>query len=100
MSEPNQTTQSVDGKLGCRECGEIESTSPAEKIRSAAIRKDGVTYVCWAHTYNELARMNLDFPEDGLLNCEQGFVTNTGRFVDRVEGLAIATAANQIFVNE
>ncbi len=27
---------------------------------------------------------------------DQGFVTSTGRFVDRIEGLAIATAANQI----
>lgn len=26
----------------------------------------------------------------------QGFITNTGRFVDRVEGLAIALAANQV----
>jgi hypothetical protein len=27
---------------------------------------------------------------------EQGFVTNKGRFVDRIEGLQIATDANQI----
>lgn len=27
---------------------------------------------------------------------EQGFVTNTGRFVDRVAGLAIAKSAGQI----
>ena len=29
----------------------------------------------------------------------QGFVTNTGRFVDRIEGLAIAKAANQLKPN-
>lgn len=75
---------------------QVAETLPQEMIRSAAIRKDGVVYVCWAHCYNELKRMNLDFPEDGFLNCEQGFVTTTGRYVDRVEGLRIAEAANQI----
>lgn len=35
-----------------------------EMIRSAAIRKEGVVYVCWAHTYPEIKRMNHDAPDD------------------------------------
>ena len=31
-----------------------------------------------------------------FIRDKQGFVTNTGRFVDRKEGLTIATAAGQI----
>lgn len=67
-----------------------------EVIRSAAVLKNGVVYVCWAHTYLELKRMNLDVPDDVLKHSEQGFVTNTGRFVDREEALLIAQAAGQI----
>lgn len=69
-----------------------------ERIRSAAVRKAGIVYPCWAHSYDEIKRMNLDVPDDVLKgeDSEQGFVTSQGRFVDRVEGLAIATAANQI----
>jgi hypothetical protein len=36
------------------------------------------------------------FAEDGVGEHEQGFLTNTNRFVDRQEALRIAKAANQI----
>lgn len=73
-----------------------------EKIRSAAVRKKGVVYVCWAHTYHEIMRMNLDAPDNVLKNdgdvrdSEQGFVTSEGRFVNRKEAFLIADAAGQI----
>ena len=67
-----------------------------EKIASAAIRKDGIVYPCWAHTFLEIKRMNLHAPDDVMKHAEQGFVTSTGRFVDRVEALSIAYNAGQV----
>jgi hypothetical protein len=67
-----------------------------EKIRSAAIRKGGKVYVCWAHAWHEIKRMNLDYPYDNFRDAEQGFVTSNGRYVGRVEALKIATEANQV----
>lgn len=69
-----------------------------ERIRSAEVRKAGVVYPCFAHTYHELMRLNLDAPEDVLKgeDSEQGFVTTRGRYIDRGEAFLIAQAAGQI----
>ena len=67
-----------------------------ERITAAAIRQDGV--VCYlppparhhdiiAYIYGQTQK-----PVTG----EQGFLTDTGRFVDREVGLHIAKKANQI----
>jgi hypothetical protein len=40
------------------------------------------------------------FAEDGVGEHEQGFLTNTNRFVNRIEALEIAIAANQIKPDE
>lgn len=40
------------------------------------------------------------FAEDGVGEHEQGFLTNTNRFVDRLEALEIAVTANQIKPDE
>lgn len=60
-------------------------------IVNAAILKDGVIYrarrhhlIIWEH---EPQFFN---------NCEQGFVTDTGEFVDREEGAKIAFECGQI----
>lgn len=73
-------------------------TAYGERIRSAAVRKAGVVYPCWAHTYHEITRLNLDAPEDVLKgeDSEQGFVTTRGRFVDRYAAMLIAIDAGQL----
>ena len=48
---------------------------------------------------NLLGKRTCQFGEDCAGESEQGFVTNTNRFVDRVEGLKIAREANQL-INE
>lgn len=70
----------------------------AERIRSAAVCKAGVVYPCFAHTYHEITRLNLDAPEDVLKGEDsiQGFITSDGRFVGRFEAMGIAGAAGQI----
>lgn len=40
------------------------------------------------------------FAEDGVGEHEQGFLTNTNRFVDRLEALEIAKSSNQIKPDE
>lgn len=74
----------------------ISQPSEPEKIASAAIRKNGVVYPCWAHAFLEIKRMNLHAPDDVMKHAEQGFVTSIGRFVDRKEALAIACMAEQV----
>ena len=45
---------------------------------------------------NLLGKRTCQFGEDCAGESEQGFVTNKNRFVDRVEGMRIARAANQV----
>lgn len=70
----------------------------AETIEAAAIRYQGKVW--WlmrpcrhCHVIQMIAQA-LDIDHVG--QDEQGFRTSTGRFVDRVEGAAIAIAAGQI----
>lgn len=74
----------------------IRLLNGADRIKCAAVLKDGVVYRCLRHSYTELMRTNPEAPEDVLRHSEQGFVTEDGRFVDREEGLLIAMASNQI----
>jgi hypothetical protein len=69
-----------------------------EKIVSVAIKYKGEIYVqprpCrHHHVIHAIGEKNgIDFNGSDM----QGFLTTTGQFVDRVEGLKIALAANQV----
>lgn len=70
--------------------------SVAEKIIAAAMRKGEVVFSVPQpgrhHTiFHALDAVGMDLDEDN-----QGFLTSDGRFVDRVDGLRIATEAGQI----
>ena len=68
-----------------------------ETIFKAAIRYKGNLYIGNRHCY-----IGIDMVEKGICPApypcdkDQGFVTSDGRYVDRIEGLAIAKAAGQI----
>lgn len=63
-----------------------------ERIANAAILRDGVAYTGRRH--------HAIIAEHGvggtLKNCPQGFVTDSGRFVDRKEACRIAIASGQV----
>ena len=68
-----------------------------ETIECAAIRHKGVVYHAIRpgrhhHVFQTMHALGLH----GESMREQGFLTSSGRFVDRREGLAIASAAGQI----
>jgi hypothetical protein len=70
-----------------------------ETITAAAISYQGEHYsvpVPGRH-HNVFRLLDETFPGQAPFgDCVQGFLTSSGRFVDRKEGLAIATAAGQI----
>ena len=71
--------------------------SDRETIARAAIFYNGVIYSVPrpGRHHTVIRMMDADgFPTEAMKN--QGFVTNTGRFVDRYEGARIARAAGQI----
>jgi hypothetical protein len=61
-------------------------------IIKAAIRKDGIIYIGKRH-YNILGTV---LPFGYLRDGNQGFVTDTGEFVDRIEAARIAIECGQI----
>jgi hypothetical protein len=65
-------------------------------IKHAAIKKDGIVYVGKRHCdcIETMMKCGLSWPV--TKGAVQGFVDDTGRFLDRVEALAVATACNQI----
>lgn len=70
-----------------------------EKIIQAAIKKDGVVYTLpQPARHNQVLRLCEELLTKGLVRArgDQGFLTNKGRFVDRIEAAAIALAAKQI----
>ena len=68
------------------------SKKNAKRIKCAAILKDGVVYEGKYH-----GAIFRDYGREGnLRDGVQGFVTECGKFVDRVEGLMIAEEAGQI----
>ena len=72
---------------------------PVETIAAAAIQYEGVVYQAPPparhHTVIKLM-MDLGLPNESCTLHNQGFVTSSGRFVDRYEGATIARAAGQL----
>jgi hypothetical protein len=70
-----------------------------EKILGPAIRHpDGLIYgVGYGGRHHHCIRYMHSLGKAGMANThDQGFVTTSGRYVDRIEGLAIAQAGRQI----
>lgn len=76
-----------------------------ETIVKAAIIVNDVVYTGWRHCHiihdyclktKKKRCPGTNWPEDE--NSNQGFVTSTGRYVDRDEAFAIVKAANQIMI--
>ena len=65
-----------------------------EKIKSAAIRKNGVIYTGKSHwiIIEDISLTGMDLSE----NSEEGFITEEEKFVDRCEGAKIAFESGQI----
>ena len=73
--------------------------SEHETIDRAAIFYNGVIYAVPrpGRHHTVIAMMaNEGLPNEAMALPNQGFVTSTGRFVDRYEGARIARAAGQI----
>jgi hypothetical protein len=70
----------------------------AERIKQAAIRENGVVYTLPrpARHHTIMGEMCDKHGFTHVDGCGQGFVTDADRFVDRIEGAAIAIAAGQI----
>lgn len=69
----------------------------AEHIIRAAIRwKDRIHHLPIPARHHDVIRRMASFGHGPQAMTDQGFLTNEGRFVDRVEGLPIAKAAGQI----
>lgn len=64
-----------------------------ERIESAAILKDGVVYTGWRHADVMKSMFAQKIRPAGAV---QGFVTETGRFVDREIAATMAYIAGQI----
>lgn len=78
----------------------VEPLFPTEEIACAAIRYDDIGVLALPaparHHHVIWARLFIDGQSSHPPKANQGFLTTEGRFVDRVEGLALATAAGQI----
>jgi len=102
-------SQGLDGDGHCARCGLIpimgDQCPPgffdetAELIVRAAIQHDGTIYSLPppARHHNVIRMMFADgFPSEAVALQNQGFVTSTGRFVDRYQGAKIARRAGQL----
>lgn len=70
--------------------------SEQETIEGVAIIQDEKLYqLPRPNRHHHVIRVIYDETQKTVTG-KQGFVTSTGRFVDREEGLIIATAANQL----
>ena len=69
-----------------------------ELIVCAAAKNEAGEVICSIRHFDKLMNDQMDLSPNNWDNREivQGFITNRNRFVDRVEGLAIATAQKQI----
>ncbi len=75
----------------------LVSTDPvwkSERIVSAAVSIGGLIYSMPAPARHCNILWALQHPEDGIPQS-QGFLTNTGRFVGRLEAYIIATSTGQ-----
>jgi hypothetical protein len=67
-----------------------------EKIKKAAICHSGKIFTGKHHAECFSKIKDAGLPRLPKPECIQGFITDSDRFVDRTEGLKIATEANQI----
>jgi hypothetical protein len=66
-------------------------------IVAAAVRRNRLVFSMEAPARHHHILNTMSIQEEiDALAVEQGFLTSEGRYVDRVEGLAIATLAGQI----
>lgn len=71
--------------------------SAAEKIIAAAMRKGDVVFSVPQPGRHHTIYVRLDaIVVAEMSEADQGFLTSAGRFVDRIDGLRIATEAGQI----
>jgi hypothetical protein len=87
----------MEGSLGHHEWHKIPPPI-IERISKAALRLGNKIYEGNSH-FDALTKMNLENPgwrDSGLGTPEDGFMTNTKRFVDRDEADIIALKAEQI----
>jgi hypothetical protein len=79
--------------------GKIENTTNPEKteyISSTAVRtQDGQIFI-GRSSHDAIDREIFEKDISLLRNRKYGFMTNTGRFVDRIEAAQIASASEQI----
>jgi hypothetical protein len=74
----------------------VERSPDAERLKCAAIMRDGKVHD-GLHSHYELRRaMGDPSPQTSNLNDIEGFLTTTGRFVNRNEAQDVALAAGQI----
>ena len=77
----------------------IQQSESVEQIIAAAIRlKGGRIYQ--SHSHSRCMFDAIANGEKGPVDCEQGFVTNEGRFVSRTEAMTIAYKAKQTHKSE
>lgn len=77
----------------------IQQSESVEQIIAAAIRlKGGRIYQ--SHSHSRCMFDAIANGEKGPVDCEQGFVTNEGRFVSRTEAMTIAYKAKQTHRSE
>jgi hypothetical protein len=80
------------------ETAEAKAVDTPEHIVAAAIKIDGVTHSMPAPArHHTILHALVQYPDEALGGtAKQGFLTSTGRFVDRREGASIAVRADQI----
>lgn len=67
-----------------------------EKIIGVAIKQDGVTHILPAPNRHHDVIKYMDMREIKLKVHEQGFITDSYRFIDRTEGAKLALESGQI----
>jgi hypothetical protein len=99
-----QATQDLAAKcapLGQRSAtfSQIRIPEPVETIVAAAIQYNGIIYQAPPPArHHTVIKLMIDqgLPDESCTLRNQGFVTSSGRFVDRYEGAAIARTAGQL----
>jgi hypothetical protein len=107
---PQCGSQGLDDDGHCARCGLVPIVgdrcppgfldSNVEMIVRAALQYNGTVYSlpAPARHHNVMQRMFADnMPSEAMALQNQGFVTSTGRYVDRYEGFRIAKAAGQLW---
>lgn len=75
---------------------EIEG-QPVERITAAALRHEGLIYSLPPPArHDSVIKMMAERGLGAQAMCDQGFVTDLGRFVSRAEAAMIATRADQL----